>query len=74
MQSEQFVQTLNQKMSRCDTSTEAKSLKDELSIYLSVTKDEQLDRVSKVLCMIKSLLLVLFNRSKRSVGFCTVMF
>ena len=32
----------------CDTSTEAKSLKDELSIYLSVTKEEQLDRVSKV--------------------------
>ena len=35
-------------MSSCDTATEAKSLKDELSIYLSVTKEEQLDRVSKV--------------------------
>uniref|UniRef100_A0A1X7TP97 Uncharacterized protein n=1 Tax=Amphimedon queenslandica TaxID=400682 RepID=A0A1X7TP97_AMPQE len=48
VQSEQFVQTLNEKMSSCDTATEAKGLKDELSIYLSVTKEEQLDRVSKI--------------------------
>lgn len=48
MQSEQFFHSLNDKINHCDTSDEASSLSAELSIYLSVTKSEQLDRVSKV--------------------------
>ena len=48
MQSEQFLHSLDEKINQCDTSDEAKNLAAELSVYLSVTKKEQSERVSKV--------------------------
>ena len=46
--SEQLLQELEQKMSECDTASEVASLIEELTIYLSVTKEEQMGRVNKV--------------------------
>ena len=48
MQSEQFLQNMEEKISECDTSEEAAKLRTELSVYLTVTQTEQTDRVSKV--------------------------
>ena len=48
MQSEQFLQSLDDKVNHCDTSDEVSSLSAELSVYLSVTKREQMERVSQV--------------------------
>lgn len=52
MQSEQFLHSLDEKTNQCDTSEEASSLSAELAVYLSVTKDEQMERVSKVIWFI----------------------
>ena len=49
MQSEQFLHSLDDKINQCDTSEEASSLSAELSVYVSVTKEEQMERVSKVI-------------------------
>lgn len=48
MQSEQFLQSLDDKVNHCDTSDEVSSLSAELSVYLSVTKREQMERVSQI--------------------------
>lgn len=47
-QSEQLLQGLEVRMSGCDTSTEVSSLIEELAVYLTVTKEEQMGRVTKV--------------------------
>ena len=46
--SEQLLQELEQKMSECDIASEVASLIEELTIYLSVTREEQMGRVNKV--------------------------
>ena len=46
--SEQLLQELEQRMSECDTASEVASLIEELTIYLSVTREEQMGRVNKV--------------------------
>ncbi len=48
MKSEQFLQSLDDKVNRSEASEEVGSLSAELSVYLLVTQGEQLDRVAKV--------------------------
>lgn len=48
MQSEQFLQSLDEKINLTETSEEAGSQSAELSVYLLVTQGEQLDRVKRV--------------------------
>jgi thioesterase domain-containing protein len=48
LQSEQFLHSLDEKINQCDTSKEAESLTAELSVYLTVTKEEQTQRVAKI--------------------------
>lgn len=48
MQSEQFLQSLDEKINLTETSEEAGSQSAELSVYLLVTQEEQLDRVKRV--------------------------
>ena len=47
-QSEQLLQGLEERMSGCDTSLEVSNLSEELSAYLTATKEEQQERVTKV--------------------------
>ena len=61
MQSEQFLQNMEEKVSECDTSEEAAKLRSDLSVYLSVTQTEQTERVSKVSLHVISFLSLSFS-------------